>query len=55
MPVEVRELIIKATITQDGNSGGNGEASGSSTKPNEALIRECVEKVMEIIRSKNER
>jgi hypothetical protein len=52
MPVEIRELIIKATIVRDepgSTSGTSGSASGNSTE--EALIQECVNQVMDIIKA----
>jgi hypothetical protein len=58
MPVEIRELVIKATITQDNAAGG---AQASPTTPsgnassNEQIINACVEKIMEILKTKNQR
>ena len=52
MPLEIRELIIKATVSNDGaspNQNGGQEASGNIS------IDEIVEKVIEIINKKNER
>jgi hypothetical protein len=57
MPIEVRELVIKAVVTQDnasGASGGGSGASGGSGAPEE-IIQACVEKVMDILKEKNER
>jgi hypothetical protein len=59
MPIEIRELIFKATIVQEG--GGTGPAQNSAgagnndSSPNEELIKTCVEKVMEIIKEKDGR
>jgi hypothetical protein len=56
MPIEVRELIIKATITQDGNQGNSaGAANSGAAQGNEQLIKTCIEKVLEIIKEKNGR
>lgn len=57
MPVEVRELVIKATVANENNStaAAQGQASGSNTAPGEDMIRACVEKVLEILKEKNER
>lgn len=59
MPIEIRELIIKATIVQDGNKSGAAETAAGSgsndTSPNEELIKNCVEKVLEIIKDKDGR
>jgi hypothetical protein len=54
MPVEVRELIIKATVTQDSNSG-KSTGAGAPGSVNQELIKACVEKVLEIIKGKNGR
>jgi hypothetical protein len=57
MPVEVRELIIKATVVPEKES--TGAASGGSTdnnvSPTEQLISTCVEKVLEILKDKDGR
>lgn len=57
MPVEIRELIIKATVAQDGsqgstpaNSGGNNQVSQS-----EELSKTCVDRLLEILKEKRER
>ena len=58
MPIEVRELIIKATIAQDGNAGAASagtSASNNNVSPNEEIIMACVEKILEILKEKNDR
>jgi len=58
MPVEIRELIIKATISQNSTAGAQSTAttqSGNATTGNEQVINICVEKVLEILRTKNNR
>lgn len=59
MPIEVRELVIKATVVQEGAGAGaapSGEGSGNNdASPNEELIKTCVDKVLEIIKDKNGR
>ncbi|MFT3910803.1 MAG: DUF5908 family protein [Ferruginibacter sp.] len=57
MPIEIRELVIKATVNQDGATGSQaGSASPASGEtPNETLINTCVEKVLQILKEKNER
>ncbi|HMB91245.1 MAG TPA: DUF5908 family protein [Rhodothermales bacterium] len=55
MPVEIRELVIRATIDsrgKEGGSGGNGQASPQQKKE---IVEECVEQVLEILRQKGER
>lgn len=60
MPLEIRELVIKANVVNPGAGGsgqtGAGDTTGSnSTSPQEQLINICVEKVLEIIKEKMER
>jgi Family of unknown function (DUF5908) len=56
MPIEVRELVIKATITQDGQQGNAASAGNNNavTSPEE-IINTCVEKVLDILKDKMER
>jgi Family of unknown function (DUF5908) len=57
MPIEIRELVIKATVTQEGApaTGGRPAASNNATTTSEEIINTCVERVLEIIRDKIER
>ncbi len=58
MPIEIRELVIKATVESQGQSGGGGGAAGGGgpdAKQRQQIVAECVEQVMEIIRQKSER
>lgn len=55
MPLEIRELIIKAEL---GTKEGEGEAAQGGAKEGKAkeqLIRDCVEQVLEILRERKER
>ncbi len=55
MPVEIRELVIRAEVDpQQGKSRESAESSGG-TSDRQQLIRDCVDQVMEIIRQKKER
>ncbi|MEP7229805.1 MAG: DUF5908 family protein [Ginsengibacter sp.] len=56
MPVEVRELIIKATVSPEGDTGSPASSkAGSSGGGSEEIIRVCVEKILEIIKEKHGR
>jgi len=59
MPIEIRELVIKATVdgAQGPGSGTNapGKGTSSNASPGEDLIKECVDKVLAILKEKNER
>lgn len=54
MPIEVRELIIKAVVTTEDVSG-SVNVRGSNSQPSEKLVRMCVDQVMEILREKEEK
>jgi len=55
MPIEIKELIIKA-IVSDEATGKNGSSSSSQdVNSQEALIAQCVEQVLEILKEKQER
>jgi hypothetical protein len=57
MPVEIRELVIRAEVEPkqgQGQSQGAGQSPGGGSD-REELVRDCVEQVMEIIRQKEER
>lgn len=58
MPIEVRELVIKATVNQEvagGNTPALASPSNNSTSPSEEIITICVEKALEILKDKHER
>lgn len=58
MPVIVKELIIRATVTDSqGKETGSSSASGPvmNNDEKEALIAVCVEQVLEILEKKKER
>jgi hypothetical protein len=57
MCVEVRELVIKAMITQDGNPAQSPAqpSSNNSVSPAEEIVTTCIERIMEILKEKNGR
>lgn len=58
MPLEIRELIVKATVDNNGssgNAGSSGSSGGNDTAGQEQIINLCVEKVLEILKEKTER
>lgn len=60
MPIEIRELIIKATVASAGGGAGGGESQAigsdnNNVPPGEEFINTCIEKILEILREKNER
>jgi hypothetical protein len=54
MPVEVRELVIRATVSQDAGATANASANGGGGD-NKELIAECVEQVLRLLQDKSER
>lgn len=56
MPVEIRELVIRTTITE-GDSGNSTAASSSNQNPEikEEIISECIEQVIRILNERDER
>ena len=58
MPIEIRELVIKATVVQEGSGGAASAPSSNSNNnvsANEEIITACVEKIMEILKEKDAR
>lgn len=53
MPIEIRELVIKATIQAP--EGGTAGAAAGHSPDREDIIADCVEQVMAILREQNER
>jgi hypothetical protein len=59
MPIEIRELVIKAEIASSGatreNSANSAQPSAGTSNSNEELIQEIVDKVIEVLERKQER
>jgi hypothetical protein len=56
MPVEIRELIIRATVGNPNQGGSNNAtADDQEAAPKEEIMRECIAQVMDILKEKNER
>ena len=56
MPIEVRELVIKATVTEEATQGGASATGGNNAvSTNEEIINTCVERILEILKEKMER
>ena len=57
MPLEIRELVIKATIHEQGGQGQGGTqtSNGDIENAKEAEVNLIVEKVLEILKEKSER
>jgi hypothetical protein len=58
MPIEIRELNIKVSVSQNQQEEGKEPAEGNqggSLPDKDELISECVEQVMELIKMQKER
>lgn len=59
MPIEIRELVIKATIGEgaasQNASSDSTQSSGGGSSDEERLIKRVVEKVMELIKMRHDR
>jgi len=62
MPIEIRELHIRVSVTNPAAESSSSGASSTGQVSNEAsgnnkeeIIAACVEKVMEILQNKTER
>ncbi|MBL8350895.1 MAG: hypothetical protein JNL87_11320 [Burkholderiaceae bacterium] len=62
MPIEIRELVIRATIASTGDAGPRGadeggDAEGRAAAPLdvEAIVQECVRQVLRVLAREKER
>ena len=55
MPIEIRELVIKATVSDSSGDGRNSSNNGNAADAKEADVNLIVEKVLEILKEKSER
>jgi hypothetical protein len=54
MPIVVDEVVISVEVTNRA-SGGGSSAPASGTEHKQAVVAECVERVLEILRELRER
>lgn len=55
MPIEIRELVIKAVVDEGAPSATSETETDSDGKKDQRVVRESVEQVMEILERKKER
>jgi hypothetical protein len=59
MPVQIRELVVKVTVSEGANTpaqaGAGSSQSPSSAPANSDLLQQCVEEVLEVLKRKKER
>ena len=58
MPIEIREIVIRATVSEAGSAGstvGDGSTTSSGTPTGPEIMHECLEQVFQAIADKKER
>jgi hypothetical protein len=55
MPVEIRELIIKAVVNDDHSQRQEQNENPGISHDNETIIQECVKQVLKILKKTGER
>lgn len=55
MPLEIKELHIKAVVNSSDAQGGEEETGAVGVTDQEAIIKACVEQVLQILKEKTER
>jgi|GEM_PF-1797476 len=58
MPIVIEEMTVQVEVNNQNQStaaASSGNTAGVETNPKEALVKACVEEVMEVIRHQNER
>ena len=55
MPIEIRELVIKATVGEDQGASSESSSGFDSELDINEIVNQCVSQVMEIIKQKRER
>jgi len=55
MPIEIREINIKATISEGKKPNANEKPGKNAAMDKEAIVTECVERIMELLKLNQER
>jgi Family of unknown function (DUF5908) len=55
MPIEIKELHIKAVVQEEAATQSNNQSASAPAKQFDALVAECVEQVLQILKEKEER
>ena len=53
MPIIIDEVVITVEVTNQASGGSNTQPSATEDK--QSIVNECVERVLEILKQKNER
>jgi len=58
MPIEIKELHIKAVVQEENSSQSNAASNNAASTNNnktDAIVAQCVEQVLTILKEKQER
>ncbi len=55
MPVQINELVIRAHIKEAGDQKADMPSSTTEPAEKEEIIKECLERVMELLQEQKER
>jgi hypothetical protein len=55
MPVQVNELVIKAIVSAKEGRGNGAPNSAEAANDRDAIVADCVDRVLEILKEKKER
>ena len=55
MPVQIQEMIIRATVGEPAEKKASPSPPSTSEPMKEEIVKECVEKILEIINREKER
>ena len=55
MPIEIRELVIKASVGDDEKGSRTSASTNNDQDKDQAMIQACVESVLEILKQQCER
>jgi hypothetical protein len=54
MPVEIKELVIRATVAEPEGTAASGGSAPGGEQEREAIVRDCVDQVLAILREREE-
>lgn len=55
MPIEIKELVIRAVTASDSESAPNSAQSATALVDQEGIVQECVKQVLKILKQEKER
>ena len=52
MPLEIKELYIKATMGEQQGNAGNAQSGGNGGGDKDAIIHQCVDEILKVLKNK---